>query len=70
MATERTTEYAEFKYKIVLLGAVGVGKTSIFNRIKQGKFMQNASEQTHGADVYNYTRTVGNDRIQVSEFVC
>ena len=64
------TEYTEFKYKIILLGAVGVGKTSIFNRLKNGKFTPNATEQTHGTDIYNCTKTVGSDRIHVSEFIC
>ena len=62
------TEYTDYKYKIILLGAIGVGKTSIFTRLKTGKFTPNAdaTEQTHGTDIYNYTITVGNDRIKVS----
>lgn len=68
---ERATEYSEHKYKIILLGAVGVGKTSIFNRLKTGKFEANATAQagTVGVDIYNYTTTVGNDRIHVSQHV-
>ena len=61
-----TSEYNEYKYKIILLGAVGVGKTSIFNRLKTGKFMPDATEQTHGTDIYKYKTTVGNDHINVS----
>ena len=60
------SECNDYKYKIILLGAVGVGKTSIFNRLKTGKFVPNSTEQTHGTDIYNYTMTVGNDRIKVS----
>ena len=65
---ERTTDGGDFKYKIILLGAVGVGKTSIFNRLRDGKFTPNATEQTQGTDIFNCTRTVGNDRVQVSKF--
>ena len=59
-------EYNEYKYKIILLGTVGVGKTSIFNRLKSGKFVPDATEQTHGTDIYNCTKVVGNDRVNVS----
>lgn len=65
-AQPNTGEYNEYKYKIVLLGAVGVGKTSIFNRLKTGKFTPNATEGTMGTDVYNYTTKVGDDSIHVS----
>ena len=60
------TEHNHYKYKIILLGAVGVGKTSIFNRLKTGKFLPDTTEQTHGTDIYNYSMTVGDDRIKVS----
>ena len=39
-------ENGELENKIVLIGDLGVGKTSIFNRFKSGQFSENAAPQT------------------------
>ena len=54
-----------YKYKIILLGAVGVGKTAIFNRLRTGRFISGA-RLTQGVDAYTFKTTVGKDRINVS----
>jgi len=57
----------QYKYKVILLGDAGVGKTSLFNRIKYGKFYAyGVRSATQGADVYDYTTTVGNDSLKVN----
>ena len=53
-------------YKIILLGEEGVGKTSLFNRIKSGKFYDSHWQSTTGGlDCYQYSTTVDNDRVMV-----
>lgn len=55
-------------YKIILLGEVGVGKTSLFNRIRTGKFCDTQSS-TGGLDCcYQYSTTIDNDRIMVKSY--
>ena len=54
----------EYRYKVILLGDVGVGKTSLFNRIKLDEFKENPS--TIGSDVYKYSTKVGDDDVTVS----
>jgi len=54
----------QYEYKIILLGEAGVGKTSLFNRIKTGRFHDGQS--TQGADRHTYTTTIGDDTINVS----
>lgn len=55
----------QYEYKIILLGEAGVGKTSIFNRIKTGRF--SAVQTTiQGTDLYVYSTTVGDDSLNVS----
>ena len=57
----------QYEYKIILLGEAGVGKTSLFNRIKTGRFSQSPpSVGTQGTDLYVYTTTVGDDSLKVS----
>jgi len=59
----------EYNYKVILLGGVGVGKTSLFNRIKTDEFQENATgtaRSTVGSDVYNYSTTIGEDQLNVS----
>lgn len=53
-------------YKIVLLGDVGVGKTSIFNRIKTDRFIQSSTTVGPGTDQYTHTTTIGEDSVIVS----
>ena len=53
-------------YKIVLLGDVGVGKTSIFNRLKTGRFIQPSTTVGQGTDQFVYTTTIGEDSLIVS----
>ena len=60
---------AEYNYKIIMLGGVGVGKTSLFHRIKTDKFLEDvvgSSRSTVGSDVYQYSTTIGEDRLNVS----
>lgn len=54
-----------YKYKVILLGDAGVGKTSLFTRIKTGKFLDVESFTTK-PDSYDYCTTIGRDRIQVN----
>lgn len=54
----------KYKYNIVLLGDVGVGKTSLFYRIKTGRFHENQS--TLGEECFEKSMTVGNDQVRVS----
>ena len=58
----------QYHYKIILLGDAGVGKTTLFNRIKTGKFIQSteATVGTQGADQYVHTTTIGDDSLNVS----
>lgn len=57
----------QYYYKIVLLGDAGVGKTSLFGRIKTGRFNQTETTVgTGGADQCKYTTTIGDDSINVS----
>jgi len=51
-------------YKIILLGEVGVGKTSLFARIKTGEFCDTQSSNMI-YDFYEFYTTIGNDRIKV-----
>ena len=61
----------QYYYKIVLLGDVGVGKTSLFNRIKTGRFVQvPATTVGQGADQYTYSTTIGDDSLNVSYTYC
>jgi len=53
----------KYKYNIVLLGEVGVGKTSLFNRIKTGRFHENYS--TLGEECFEKTLTIDGDQIRV-----
>ena len=53
-------------YKIVLLGDIGVGKTSIFNRIKTDRFIQSSTTIGQGTDQHTYTTTIGEDSLSVS----
>ena len=60
-------EVGDFRYKIIILGKVGVGKTSLFIRIRDNKFVETSSQPTiGGTDVFTYTTTVGEDRVTVS----
>lgn len=52
------------RYNIILLGEVGVGKTSLFNRIKTGRFHENQS--TLGEECYEKSMMVEGDEIRVS----
>jgi len=53
------------KYSIIMLGEVGVGKTSIFNRIKTGLFHE-GQRSTLGEDHLVYSTTVDGDSVNVS----
>jgi len=57
----------QYEYKVILLGEAGVGKTSLFNRIKTGRFHDGQS--TQGADRHTYTTQIGDDTINVSTTV-
>ena len=56
------------RYKIILLGDVSVGKTSLFNRIKTGKFHDNLSMfgSTLGQECLEKTMVVQGEQIRVS----
>lgn len=54
------------RYKIILLGEVGVGKTSLFCRIMTGRFHDNQSEPTLRGDCFEKSMTVDGDEIRVS----
>ena len=58
----------QFEYKIILLGEAGVGKTSIFTRIKTGRFNPDETTDfgTQGTDVHVFLTTVGDDSLSVS----
>ena len=58
----------QYEYKIILLGEAGVGKTSLFTRLKTGRFdaVQRATIGAQGTDVYVYLTTVGDDSLNVS----
>ena len=57
----------QFEYKIILLGEAGVGKTSLFTRIKTGRFnTAQATIGTAGTDVYSYQTNFGEDPLKVS----
>ena len=56
-------------YKIVLLGDVGVGKTSLFNRIKSDRFVQASTTVGQGTDQHTYQATIGEDSVSVSYFI-
>ena len=56
----------KFNYKIILLGDVGVGKTSLFNRIRTGEFIEDYDSGTSYYDNIYYTTTVGDDEVNVS----
>jgi len=60
------TQQYKYKYKVILLGDAGVGKTSLFNRIKTGGKFYEVHSPTQGVDVFNYTTTVGNDSLKVN----
>ncbi|XP_065183528.1 ras-related protein RabC-like [Sycon ciliatum] len=47
------------KYKVILVGEEGVGKTSIFRRLKDGTF-QEGTVTTLGLDEFSATRELGN----------
>lgn len=57
-----------YEYKIILLGEAGVGKTSLFTRIKTGRFNpdQTTDIGTEGTDVHIFLTTVGDDSLRVS----
>lgn len=57
----------QYDYKIILLGDAGVGKTSLFYRIKTGRFCDVRS--TQGTDRYTYSTSVGDDLLSVSFMV-
>lgn len=57
-----------YYYKIILIGDAGVGKTTLFNRIKTGKFIE-STQVTFGAqraDEYLYRTVIGDDSLNVS----
>lgn len=54
----------QYRYNIILLGDEGVGKSSLFNRIRTGKFHQNQS--TLGQDNCEKQMTLEGDQIRVS----
>lgn len=55
----------DVRYNIILLGEVGVGKTSLFNRIRTGKF-QETEESTLRDEYFENLMTVEGDQISVS----
>ena len=60
-------EVGDYRYKAIILGKVGVGKTSLFIRIRDDKFVEASAQSTvGGTDVFTYTTTVGEDRVTVS----
>ena len=60
-------EVGDYRYKVIILGKVGVGKTSLFIRIRDDKFIETSAQSTvGGTDVFTYTTTVGEDRVTVS----
>lgn len=57
----------QYEYKVILLGEPGVGKTSLFNRIKTDRFITGPpTVGAQGTDFYIYTTTVGDDLLNVS----
>ena len=57
----------QYEYKIILLGEAGVGKTSLFTRIKTGRFNTvQTTIGTQGTDVHVHYTSVGDDPINVS----
>ena len=55
------------RYNIILLGDVSVGKTSLFNRIKTGRFHENQS--TLGEECFEKIMTVDGDQVRVSQYM-
>ena len=58
----------QYEYKIILLGEAGVGKTSLFNRIKTNRFSA-VQPTVQGTDLHVYTTTVGDDLLNVSYYI-
>ena len=57
----------QYEYKIILLGEAGVGKTSLFTRIKTGRFNTvQTTIGTQGTDIYTHQTNVGDDSLNVS----
>ena len=60
-------EVGDYRYKVIILGKVGVGKTSLFIRIRDDTFVETSAQSTvGGTDVFTYTTSVGEDRVTVS----
>ena len=57
-----------YYYKIILIGDAGVGKTTLFNRIKTGKFIEltQVTVGTQRVDEYLYRTVIGDDSLNVS----
>jgi small GTP-binding protein len=56
--------YAPPSYKIVVVGASAVGKSSIVQRLVQGTFTEDGTT-TCGADFYTYSCPVNNDNVKL-----
>lgn len=55
-------------YNVILLGEVGVGKTSLFNRIKTGRFHEHQS--TLGEERIEKRMIIEGDQLRVSYKMC
>jgi small GTP-binding protein len=58
------TSYTPPSYKIVVVGASAVGKSSIVQRLVQGTFTEDGTT-TCGADFYTYSCPVNNDNVKL-----
>lgn len=52
------------EYKIILLGELGVGKTTFFLRVKQGEFVD-TEKQSECLDHFVYNATVDGTEVKV-----
>jgi len=55
----------DYLFKIILVGDMGVGKTSIVRRFKEGNFIEDY-KTTIGVDFTVQTLDIGNKRIKVN----
>ena len=56
-------------YKFILLGDLGVGKTTFFLQLKHGRYIDSDTDQFTGSDHLEYTQVVDGTKVKVSRKV-
>ena len=59
------TSSQQYSYNLALLGDHGVGKTSLFNRMKTGEFIEVHTLSSRDGESWCYTTTLGDDTVKV-----